>query len=159
MIEQEAREDDINRSRRRVVIVGGVAGGASCAARLRRLDESVEIVVFDRGPYVAFANCGLPYFVGNVIDDERALLVASPEMFRERFNVDVHTQTEVMAIDRMRRTLSVRDVLSGNRRTERYDVLVLAPGASAIRPDLPGVDLPACSRSGISRTPAGSEPG
>ena len=141
MIEQQASEDDLNRSRRRVVIVGGVAGGASCAARLRRLDESVEIVVFDRGPYVAFANCGLPYFVGNVIDDERALLVASPEMFRERFNVDVHTQTEVMAIDRMRRTISVRDVLSGNRRTERYDVLVLAPGASAIRPDLPGVDL------------------
>jgi len=78
------------RRARRVLIVGGVAGGASCAARLRRLDESVEIAIFDRGPYVAFANCGLPYYVGDVIADERALLVASREMFRERFNVDVH---------------------------------------------------------------------
>src|SRR6185436_7743486 len=85
---------------RRVLIVGGVAGGASCAARLRRLDESVEIVVFDRGPYVAFANCGLPYFVGDVIADERTLLVASPEMFRERFNIAVHTNTDVVSIER-----------------------------------------------------------
>ena len=77
---------------RRILIVGGVAGGASCAARLRRLDESVEIAVFDRGPYVAFANCGLPYYVGDVIADERTLLVASPEMFRERFNIEVHTE-------------------------------------------------------------------
>ena len=85
--------------RRRVLIVGGVAGGASCAARLRRLDESCEIIVFDRGPYVSFANCGLPYYVGNVIADERKLLVASSEMFRQRFNVAVHTDTEVTAID------------------------------------------------------------
>jgi NADPH-dependent 2,4-dienoyl-CoA reductase/sulfur reductase-like enzyme len=127
---------------RRVLIVGGVAGGASCAARLRRLDESVEIAVFDRGPYVAFANCGLPYYVGDVIADERTLLVASPEMFRERFNVDVHTNTDVLSIDRSARTISVRDLLTGNRRTERYDALVLSPGAAPIRPPLPGVDLP-----------------
>lgn len=83
--------------RRRALIVGGVAGGASCAARLRRLDESVEIIMFDRGPYVSFANCGLPYYVGNVISDERKLLVGSREMFRDRFNIEVHTDTEVTA--------------------------------------------------------------
>jgi NADPH-dependent 2,4-dienoyl-CoA reductase/sulfur reductase-like enzyme/rhodanese-related sulfurtransferase len=127
---------------RRVLIVGGVAGGASCAARLRRLDESVEIVVFDRGPYVSFANCGLPYYVGNVIADERALLVASRDSFRERFNVEVHTDTEVTGIDRGARTISVRDVHSGKSRTERYDALVLSPGAAPIRPPLAGVDLP-----------------
>jgi len=127
---------------RRVLIVGGVAGGASCAARLRRLDESVEIVVFERGPYASFANCGLPYYVGNVIADERALLVASREMFRTRFNVDVQTETEVTGIDRRACTITVRDGRTGTSRTERYDALVLSPGAAPIRPPLPGVDLP-----------------
>jgi NADPH-dependent 2,4-dienoyl-CoA reductase/sulfur reductase-like enzyme/rhodanese-related sulfurtransferase len=130
------------RQSRRVLIVGGVAGGASCAARLRRLDESVQIVIFDRGPYVSFANCGLPYYVGNVIADERALLVASRQMFQERFNIEVCTDTEVTAIDREARTIEVRDVHSDVRRTERYDVLVLSPGAAPIRPPLPGIDLP-----------------
>jgi NADPH-dependent 2,4-dienoyl-CoA reductase/sulfur reductase-like enzyme/rhodanese-related sulfurtransferase len=125
-----------------VLIVGGVAGGASCAARLRRLDESAQIAMFDRGPYVSFANCGLPYYVGNVISDERTLLVASREMFRQRFNVEVHTETEVTAIDRSARTITVRDVRAGATRAERYDVLVLSPGAAPIRPPLPGVDLP-----------------
>ena len=125
---------------RRVLIVGGVAGGASCAARLRRLDEAAEIVVFERGPYVSFANCGLPYYVGEVITDERTLLVASRELFRQRFNVDVQTETEVMAIDRAARTIRVRDVPTGTSRDERYDVLVLSPGAAPIRPPLPGVD-------------------
>lgn len=127
---------------RRVLIVGGVAGGASCAARLRRLDESVEIVMFDRGPYVSFANCGLPYYVGDVISDERRLLVASREMFHERFNIDVHTDSEVTSIDRGAGTITVRDGRTGNSRTEHYDVLVLSPGAAPIRPPLPGVDLP-----------------
>jgi NADPH-dependent 2,4-dienoyl-CoA reductase/sulfur reductase-like enzyme/rhodanese-related sulfurtransferase len=127
---------------RRVLIVGGVAGGASCAARLRRLDESVEIVVFERGPYVSFANCGLPYYVGNIIADEQALLVASREMFRTRFNVDVRTETEVTAIDRSTRVITVQDGRTGTSRTERYDALVLSPGAAPIRPPLPGVDLP-----------------
>jgi NADPH-dependent 2,4-dienoyl-CoA reductase/sulfur reductase-like enzyme/rhodanese-related sulfurtransferase len=126
---------------RRILIVGGVAGGASCAARLRRLDESVDIVIFDRGAYVAFANCGLPYYVGDVIADERKLLVASPEMFRERFNIEVHTNTEVISIDRPSRTINVRDVHTGYTRTEHYDALVLSPGAAPIRPPLPGVDL------------------
>jgi NADPH-dependent 2,4-dienoyl-CoA reductase/sulfur reductase-like enzyme len=102
----------------------------------------VEIAVFDRGPYVAFANCGLPYYVGDVIADERTLLVASPEMFRERFNVEVHTNTDVIGIDRPARTIGVRDLHTGNSRTERYDALVLSPGAAPIRPPLPGVDLP-----------------
>ena len=119
---------------RRVLIVGGVAGGASCAARLRRLDESVEILMFDRGPYVSFANCGLPYYVGNIIEDERALLVASPAMFRDRFNIDVFTDTEVTRIDRQARTISVRDLRSGSERKEPYDALVLSPGAAPIRP-------------------------
>ena len=130
------------KSSRRVLIVGGVAGGASCAARLRRLDESVEIIMFDRGPYVSFANCGLPYYVGNVISDEQSLLVASREMFRDRFNIEVQTETEVTAIDRLARTIRVRDVRTGATRTEGYDVLVLSPGAAPIRPPLPGVDLP-----------------
>ncbi len=129
-------------NRRRILVVGGVAGGASCAARLRRLDESVEIVVFDRGPFVSFANCGLPYYVGNVIADESRLLVASPQLFRERFNIEVHTDTEATRIDRQARELHVRDRHTGASRTERYDALVLAPGAAPIRPPLPGVDLP-----------------
>ncbi len=127
---------------RRVLIVGGVAGGASCAARLRRLDETVEILMIDRGPYVSFANCGLPYYVGNVISDERRLLVASREMFHERFNIDVRTDTEVTAIDRNACTLSMRDVHTGKEHMEHYDALVLSPGAAPIRPPLPGIDLP-----------------
>jgi NADPH-dependent 2,4-dienoyl-CoA reductase/sulfur reductase-like enzyme/rhodanese-related sulfurtransferase len=127
---------------RRVLVVGGVAGGASCAARLRRLDESAEIVIFDRGPYVSFANCGLPYYVGNIIADERKLLVASSDTFRERFNIAVHTETEVTAINRDARSLTVRDLRTGTTRQEPYDVLVLSPGAAPIRPPLPGVDLP-----------------
>ncbi len=127
---------------RRVLIVGGVAGGASCAARLRRLDESASITLFDRGPYVSFANCGLPYHVGNVIADERTLLVASPQTFHQRFAVEVRTESEALAIDRGARTLSVRDLRTGATREEPYDVLVLSPGAAPIRPALPGVDLP-----------------
>ncbi|HSP96182.1 MAG TPA: FAD-dependent oxidoreductase [Candidatus Dormibacteraeota bacterium] len=130
---------------KRVLIVGGVAGGASCAARLRRLDESAEIVLFDRGPHVSFANCGLPYFVGNVIADERSLLVASRELFRDRFNIEVFTRHDVTAIDRARRTITVNDLDAAGgprQREERYDALLLAPGAAPIRPPLPGIDLP-----------------
>ncbi|HUM17180.1 MAG TPA: FAD-dependent oxidoreductase [Candidatus Nitrosotalea sp.] len=127
---------------RRVLIVGGVAGGASAAARLRRLDEEAEITLFDRGPHVSFANCGLPYYVGNVIVDERRLLVASRELFRDRFNIDVRTEHEVTAVDRDARTIRVKDLRDGSERDERYDVLVLAPGARPIRPDARGLDLP-----------------
>jgi NADPH-dependent 2,4-dienoyl-CoA reductase/sulfur reductase-like enzyme/rhodanese-related sulfurtransferase len=127
---------------KRVLIVGGVAGGASCAARLRRLDETAEIVVFDRGPHVSFANCGLPYFVGNVIAEERQLVVASPELFRDRFNIQVRTRHDVLAIDRARRVITVRDLAAGSEREEAYDALLLAPGAAPIRPAMPGIDLP-----------------
>lgn len=123
-------------------MVGGVAGGASCAARLRRLDESAEIVIFERGPYVAFANCGLPYYVGDVIAEEQALLIASPALFRDRFNITVHTNTEVIAIDRPGRAITVRELETGRSRVERYDALVLSPGAAPVRPTVPGIDLP-----------------
>lgn len=127
---------------KRILIVGGVAGGAACAARLRRLDETAEIHLFDRGPYVSFANCGLPYFVGGVIAEEKSLLVADETLFRERFNIQVHACTEVLSINRENRTLEVRDLASGQDRTEAYDALVLSPGASPLRPPLPGIDLP-----------------
>ena len=127
--------------RKRVLIVGGVAGGASAATRLRRLDERAEIIVFDRGPHVSFANCGLPYYVGNVIHDEGALLVASAELFRARFNIEVRTLSEATAIDRTAQKLAVHDLASGRRYAEPYDALVLAPGARPVRPPLPGIDL------------------
>ncbi len=128
---------------KRVLIVGGVAGGASCAARLRRLDESVEIIVFDRGPFVSFANCGLPYYVGNVIPKEEDLLVATPELFRRYFNIEVRTLNEVVAIDRGGRRIRVHDAHSGRTYWESYDALVLAPGAAPVKPDFDGVDHPA----------------
>ena len=130
------------RQKKKVVIVGGVAGGASCATRLRRLDEHAEIVLIDRGPYVSFANCGLPYYVGDVIQDERKLLIATPDLFRQRFNIEVRTRNEAIAIDRERREIEIRDLATGRVYREAYDALVLSPGASAIRPDLPGADLP-----------------
>jgi NADPH-dependent 2,4-dienoyl-CoA reductase/sulfur reductase-like enzyme/rhodanese-related sulfurtransferase len=129
-------------TKKRVVIVGGVAGGASCAARLRRLDEDAEIVILDRGYYVSFANCGLPYFVGNVIQQESKLLLASKELFRERFNIEVRIRNEVIAIDRHSNHVVVREVDSEREYREPYDALVLSPGASPIRPPLPGIDLP-----------------
>ena len=129
-------------SPKRVLIVGGVAGGASCAARLRRLDEQAEIIIFDRGPYVSFANCGLPFFVGDVITDERKLLVASAELFRDRFNIQVRTGHKALAIDRERHLLTVRNLATGEIQEEPYDALVLSPGATAIRPPIPGIDLP-----------------
>jgi NADPH-dependent 2,4-dienoyl-CoA reductase/sulfur reductase-like enzyme/rhodanese-related sulfurtransferase len=129
-------------AKKRVVIVGGVAGGATCAARLRRQDEDAEIVVLERGPYVSFANCGLPYYVGNVIQEESKLLLASPTLFHERFNVEVRTRNEVLAIDRTASTVSVRNLETGREYNEPYDALVLSPGAAPIRPPWPGIDLP-----------------
>ena len=127
---------------KRVVIVGGVAGGASCAARLRRLDESAEIVILERGYYVSFANCGLPYFVGDVIEQESKLLLASPGLFRDRFNIEVRLRHEAIGIDRDSHEVIVREVDSGLRYRQPYDALVLSPGAAPIRPPLPGIDLP-----------------
>ena len=127
---------------KKIVVVGGVAGGATCAARCRRLDENADIVVIDRGPYVSFANCGLPYYVGDVITDESKLLVANAALFQDRFRIEVRTQHEALAIDREAREIEVRELPTGRVYRERYDALVLSPGAAAIRPPLPGVDLP-----------------
>lgn len=126
----------------RILIVGGVAGGASCAARARRLCEQCEIVVFDKGPYVSFANCGLPYFVGDVIGSEEQLLVASPELFKQRFNIDVRVESEVIRIGRERKTIEVRDMHSGEIYSEGYNALVLATGATPIQPPIEGIGLP-----------------
>ncbi|HSR51309.1 MAG TPA: FAD-dependent oxidoreductase [Acidobacteriota bacterium] len=126
---------------KKIVIVGGVAGGASCAARARRMCESCRIVVFDRGPYVSFANCGLPYYVGDVISDEARLLVASPELFKERFNIEVRTLSEVLSIDPRQRLVEVKDLSNDETYQESYDALVLSPGAAPIRPQIPGIDL------------------
>lgn len=127
---------------KRVLIVGGVAGGASAAARVRRLNETAEIIVFDKGPYVSFANCGLPYFVGDVIQEEASLLVATPELFRDRFRIEVRTLSEVTRIDSESQEIEVREEGSGRTYRERYDALVLSPGASAIKPPVPGTDIP-----------------
>ena len=128
-------------SPKRVLIVGGVAGGASCAARLRRLDEQAEIVVFEKGPYPSFANCGLPYYVGDAISDETKLLVATPELFRDRFNIEVRTEHEVLGINRGAQKIEVKDLRKGSVYEEAYDALVLSPGAVPARLPLPGIDL------------------
>ncbi len=126
--------------KKRILIVGGVAGGASCAARARRMSETAEIIVFDRGPYVSFANCGLPYYVGDVIKKEENLLIATPELFRKRFNIEVRLQSEVIDIDSAKQSIQVKDLTTGEQYSEPYDVLVLSPGAVPIRPNLPGID-------------------
>lgn len=126
----------------KVVIVGGVAGGASCAARLRRLDESAEIIMVERGPYVSYANCGLPYHIGDVIKQESSLLVADEATFRTQFAIDVRTHCEAVAISPQEKTIQLRNVLTGEFSTESYDKLVLSPGAATLRPPLPGIDLP-----------------
>jgi NADPH-dependent 2,4-dienoyl-CoA reductase/sulfur reductase-like enzyme/rhodanese-related sulfurtransferase len=126
----------------KVIIIGGVAGGASCAARLRRLDENAEIVMVERGPYVSYANCGLPYHVGGVIPEESSLLVATADMFKALFKVDARTMCEAVAIDPKKKTVDLKDHETGEVTTESYDTLVLSPGAPSIRPPLPGIDLP-----------------
>ncbi len=126
----------------KVIIVGGVAGGASCAARLRRLDEKAEIVMVERGPYVSYANCGLPYYIGGVIEQQSTLLVATADTFRDQFAVDARTDCEVVGIAPREKTVELKDRTTGEVTTERYDKLVLSPGAAPIRPPLPGIDLP-----------------
>lgn len=126
----------------RYLIVGGVAGGMSTAARLRRLDEKAEIIVFERGEYVSYANCGLPYYIGGTISERQSLLVQTPEAFRARFNVDVRTQSEVVKIDRAKQTVTVKDVKTGKTSVEKYDTLVLSPGAEPVKPPIPGIDHP-----------------
>ncbi len=129
-------------NKKRLLVVGGVAGGASCAARARRLSEGADIIVFERGPYVSFANCGLPYHVGKVIPKETSLLVASPGMFKKRFNIDIRTNNNVRAIDLTNKEIEVESLTTGEVYKERYDALVLSPGAAPLRPRLDGINLP-----------------
>ena len=125
---------------RKILIVGGVAGGASAAARLRRLDEKAKIIMFERGEYISFANCGLPYNIGGVIKSRDDLLLQTPESFRQRFNVEVRVRNEVTQIDPARKQISVKDLNSGSTYTETYDKLILSPGAEPIKPSIPGID-------------------
>ena len=126
----------------KIVVVGGVAAGASLAARARRLDEQAEIIVLERGHHVSFANCGLPYHIGEVIADRSRLLLQTPESLRESLDIDVRVGNDVIAIDRKKRTVTVRELATGREYTESYDALALCAGAEPIRPPLPGIDLP-----------------
>lgn len=126
----------------KLLIVGGVAGGASAAARARRLSNESQIILFERGPDVSFANCGLPYYIGGEITNRDKLLVTTPDRLRTRFNLDVRTRSSVEHIDRVAKTVRVRDLASGREYEESYDKLILAPGAAPIRPPISGIDLP-----------------
>jgi NADPH-dependent 2,4-dienoyl-CoA reductase/sulfur reductase-like enzyme/rhodanese-related sulfurtransferase len=125
---------------KKVLIVGGVAGGASCAARLRRLDEQAEIIMFERGEYISFANCGLPYHIGGTIKKRDYLLLQTPESFNSRFGVDVRIKSEVVSIDKDNKTVKVKNIENGNEYNESYDILVLSPGSSPIKPPIEGID-------------------
>ena len=112
---------------RKILIVGGVAGGASAAARLRRLDEEAKIIMFERGDHISFANCGLPYHIGGAIERREDLLLQTPESFRQRFNVEVRVRNEVTQIDPAKKQISVKDLSSGHTYAETYDKLILSP--------------------------------
>jgi NADPH-dependent 2,4-dienoyl-CoA reductase/sulfur reductase-like enzyme/rhodanese-related sulfurtransferase len=129
-------------SPKRVLIVGGVAGGASAAARARRLSETAEIIVFERSPHVSFANCGLPYFVGGEIVAQDSLLLQTPQSLKARFNLDVRVKTEVLAIDRPAQRIKVRALATGREYEESYDALILSTGAAPLRPPIPGINRP-----------------
>lgn len=133
---------EVKRNVRKIVVVGGVAAGASAATKARRTDEDAEIVVFERGPYVSFANCGLPYYVGGDIPRVGDLLLMTPERFAQRFRIRVEVNHEVTRIDRTGRRVEVLDRQTGETRWEAYDRLVLAPGGRPILPPIPGIDLP-----------------
>ncbi len=124
----------------KLVVIGGVAGGATAAARARRLNEEAEIVIFERGEYISFANCGLPYHIGEVIKEREDLLVTTADAFRNRYNVDIRLFTEITAIDRKKKQVSAKNHQTGETYTESYDTIILSPGAEPVRPPFPGVD-------------------
>ncbi len=126
----------------KILIVGGVAGGASAAARARRLSEDAEIIMFERGPFVSFANCGLPYHIGGDIQERSKLLLQTPESFLARFNVDVRVMNEVVSIDRHNKSVTVKNLVDGSEYRESYDFLLLSPGAGPVVPPIPGIDNP-----------------
>jgi CoA-disulfide reductase len=125
---------------KKIVIIGGVAGGATAAARLRRMDETVEIILLERGEYISFANCGLPYHIGGAIENREALLVQTAEGMAQKFNLQVRPFNEVLSINRENKTVSIREIKTGVTYTEGYDALILSPGASPLRPPIPGID-------------------
>ncbi len=125
---------------KKVLVIGGVAGGATAAARLRRLDETLEIVIFERGEYISYANCGLPYHVGDVISDRDALLLQTPEGMKAKYNIDVRVGNEVTAIDREKKAVQVKKVRTGEQYEETYDILLIATGSSPLKPPIPGID-------------------
>ncbi len=127
---------------KKYIVIGGVAGGMSAAARLRRLDEDAEIIVFERGEYVSFANCGLPYYIGDTIKERNKLLVQTPEALTARFRVDVRTRSEALSIDPAAHTVRVKDTLRDREYIETYDKLILSPGAEPVKPPIPGIDHP-----------------
>ena len=124
----------------KILIIGGVAGGATAATRLRRLSEENEVIIFEKGSYISFANCGLPYHIGGVIHERDALLLQTPESLKERYNLDVRIHTEVLSIDRNAKTVSIKNLNTGDTYTESYDKLLLSPGAEPIRPPFEGID-------------------
>jgi NADPH-dependent 2,4-dienoyl-CoA reductase/sulfur reductase-like enzyme/rhodanese-related sulfurtransferase len=126
----------------KLLIVGGVAGGATAAARARRLNEHAHIILFERGEYISFANCGLPYYIGGTITKRENLFVTTVNDFRDRYNIDIRVFSEVTMIDRTRREVEVKDLRTGETYRESYDRIILAPGAEPIRPPIPGIDLP-----------------
>ncbi len=126
----------------KIVIVGGVAAGASAAAKARRCSEEAKILIFEKGPFISYANCGLPYYLSGVIPKRESLLIVDPAFFKKRFNIEVKTGHEVLAIDRAAHTVTVREAASGLIFAESYDKLILAPGASPVIPPVEGVDLP-----------------
>jgi len=124
------------------LIVGGVAGGATTAARLRRIDEKAEIIMFEKGPHISYANCGLPYYIGGVIKEREKLLVQTPETFGARFNIDIRIYSMVTSFDPKTKEITVKSLKTGDIYTESYDKLVLSPGASPVKPPIPGIDMP-----------------
>lgn len=125
---------------RKIIIIGGVAGGASTAARLRRLDENAEIIMIEKGKYISFANCGLPYYIGETIDERGKLIVQTVEEMSSKFNLDIRNLNEVISIDKENKKVRVRNIRTKEEYDETYDILVLSPGAAPIRPKIPGIE-------------------
>ncbi len=125
----------------KLIIIGGVAGGATAAARARRLDESAQIILFERGDYISFANCGLPYYIGKKIKKRGDLLLITPKGFKDRYNIDIRTGSEIIEIDRKNKTITAKDTRTGKTSQKGYDKIILSPGAEPIRPPIPGIDL------------------
>lgn len=128
--------------KKKVLVIGGVAGGASAAARIRRMDEQAEIIMFEKGPHVSFSNCSLPFYLSGIVEDSEKLIVMNPAVFKSRYNIEARVQQEVIAIHRERKTITVRNVVTGEQYDENYDELVLSPGARPIVPNLEGIDSP-----------------